>query len=136
MINNLGPPGAGDGSGPASPRREPDHTASAAAKHLNNASLDGHDHTLTGLRRRRTASRRMERLACGCGTRDPWICRCDRSPMSEKFIDAGAQAAHHLRDVGCAPLLELDVLRALWRRGGDDRQLARQLYELVGGDGA
>ena len=31
------------------------------------------------------------------------------------------------------PLLELDTLRALWRRGGDDRVLAERLYELTGG---
>ena len=76
----------------------------------------------------------MMPLASGC--RDPWPCRCARPPLSEKFIDAGAQAAHHLLDVSCAPLLELDVLRALHKRGGDDRQLARELYALAGGDGA
>jgi hypothetical protein len=32
-------------------------------------------------------------------------------------------------------LLEPDVLRALYRRGGGDRALARELSELVGGDG-
>jgi hypothetical protein len=54
--------------------------------------------------------------------------------MSEKFIDAGAQAARHLLEIGLTPLLEVDVLHALHKRGGHDRQLARELYELVGGD--
>jgi hypothetical protein len=86
-------------------------------------------------KRRREAASRLIPLDCGC--RDPWTpCRCTRRPpLSEKFIDAGAQAAQHLLDVGYPPLLELEVLRALWRRGGDDRELACELFELVGGDG-
>ena len=51
------------------------------------------------------------------------------------MIDAGAQAAHHLLDIGVVPLLELDTLRELHERGGDDRQLARELFTLAGGDG-
>jgi hypothetical protein len=50
------------------------------------------------------------------------------------MIDAGAQAARHILDVGYVPLLELDVLRALYRRGGRDRRLAQELYDLCGGD--
>jgi hypothetical protein len=49
------------------------------------------------------------------------------------MIDAGAQAARHLLEIGCPPLIELDTLRALHRRGGDDRAVAQKLYELVGG---
>ena len=55
--------------------------------------------------------------------------------MSDRWVDAGRDAAQHLLETGHLPLLELDVVRALWRRGGDDRQLARQLYGLAGGDG-
>jgi hypothetical protein len=36
--------------------------------------------------------------------------------MSEKFIDAGAQAARHLLEIGLTPLLEVDVLHALHKR--------------------
>jgi hypothetical protein len=81
--------------------------------------------------RRRRAAERLVPLDCGC--RDPWPCRCSRPPVSEKTIDAGAQAARHLLDCGQVPLLEIDVLRALWRRGGTDRQLAQELYDLAGG---
>lgn len=71
---------------------------------------------------------------CGC-IRDPDHDqhRC-RGPISERMVDAGAQAAHHILSHGCTPLLELETLRALWRRGGDDRKLAQELYDLAGGD--
>jgi hypothetical protein len=55
--------------------------------------------------------------------------------MTDRWVDAGADAARHILDIGCVPLLELDTQRALWRRGGDDRELACELFELVGGDG-
>ena len=74
----------------------------------------------------------MPPLDCGCA--DPWPCRCGRPPLSERKVDAGADAARHILGVGCVPLLRLDVLRALYRRGGDDRRLAEELYELAGGD--
>ena len=54
--------------------------------------------------------------------------------MSEKFIDAGAQAARHLLEIGLTPLLEDVVLAALYARGGDDRALAQELYGLAGGE--
>jgi hypothetical protein len=56
--------------------------------------------------------------------------------MSDRWVDAGAATARHFLEIGYPPLLEIEVVRALWRRGGDDRQLARELYELVGGDAA
>jgi hypothetical protein len=126
--NNLGPPG----------KERPGATPSTgpiqkSADSTTDKSMISHAGVAQWLRRRRASGRLMP-LDCGC--RDPWTCRCTRPPLSENFIDAGAQAAQHLLDVGYPPLLELDVLRALWRRGGDDRQLAQQLYELVGGDGA
>ena len=87
--------------------------------------------------RRRQAAQRLEPLACGC--RDPLFCECrpplpDRPPPSERMVDGGRAAALHLLEVGFMPLLELDVLRALYRRGGADRRLAEELYELAGGD--
>jgi len=51
------------------------------------------------------------------------------------MIDGGRAAAEHLLDIGLVPMLELDTLRALYRRGGHDRALAQQLYELAGNDG-
>jgi hypothetical protein len=50
------------------------------------------------------------------------------------MIDGGRAAALHLLEVGYTPILRLDTLTALYKRGGRDRELARQLYELVGGD--
>jgi hypothetical protein len=50
------------------------------------------------------------------------------------MVAAGAAAAAHLLEVGHTPILKPDVLRALWRRGGRDRQLARDLYGLAGGE--
>lgn len=90
-----------------------------------------HGDGLAALHRRRRASLRSVPLACGC--RDPWPCRCSRPPLSQKMIDAGRDAARHLLEAGQVPLLELEVLRALYRRGGNDRVLAAELYELVGG---
>jgi hypothetical protein len=39
----------------------------------------------------------------------------------------------YLLEIGYPPLLKRDTLRALYRRGGNDRVLARTLYDLVGG---
>lgn len=52
------------------------------------------------------------------------------------MIDAGRDATRHVLAAGQIPLLEIEILRALYRRGGDDRQLAQQLYELAGGESA
>lgn len=87
--------------------------------------------------RRRQAAQRLAPLGCGC--RDPLFCRCrppisERPPLSEKMIDASADAARHLSEIGFVPLLELDVLRALYRRGGDGRALAQELCGLAGGE--
>lgn len=52
---------------------------------------------------------------------------------SARWVDAGAAAASHLLALGYVPLLEAEVLEILWRRGGNDRRLAQQLYQLTGG---
>jgi hypothetical protein len=82
------------------------------------------------LRRRRAAALRLPPLDCGCV--DPWLCRCDRPPLSERWVDAGAVGARHILEIGFVPLLEPAVLRALHARGGRDRALAQQLWELAG----
>jgi hypothetical protein len=133
MTDDLGPPGGQDGSGPAPPG-EPGHHDSATAKPPNTSqnSAPRRQCDSDAMRRRRQASYRLPPLDCGC--RDPWPCRCDRPPLSQKIVDAGAQAAQHLRDCGLPPLVDVETRRALWRRGGDDRRLARELYGLCGGD--
>jgi hypothetical protein len=87
--------------------------------------------TVAGLHRRRRASWRMETLACGCGP-DPLSCACTQPPLSPRLVDAGRDAARHLLEVGHVPLLEIEVLQALYRRGGRDRALAVELHELCG----
>ncbi len=84
-------------------------------------------------RRRSEAAERLALLNCGCS--DPWICRCSTaSPLSDNQIDGYADAARYIIDSsGCTPMLPVDVLRALYRRGGDDRVLAEQLHAKTAG---
>ncbi len=89
------------------------------------------DAWLAGLHRRRSASPRLVPLDCGC--RDPWPCRCSDPPLSERMVDAGRDAALHVLDAGEIPLLQIEILQALYRRGGVDRALAEQLHALAGG---
>ncbi|AFC44587.1 hypothetical protein OCU_33680 [Mycobacterium intracellulare ATCC 13950] len=69
-------------------------------------------------------------LDCGC--RDPWPCRCTEPPLSDKAIDGWRDAAEHVLATGQIPLTPLDVRRALWRRGGRDRELAEFLHHACG----
>ena len=79
------------------------------------------------LRRRGVAASRSVPLHCGC--RDPHACRCTPPPPSAVMVDAGAAAAAHLLAHKLMPLLDIDTLRALWRRGGADRALVAQLND-------
>jgi hypothetical protein len=87
---------------------------------------------LEQLRRRRAASRRLPPLDCGC--RDGWTCRCTEPPLSDQRIDGGRESALHVLTMGYVPLLEREVLQALWRRGGADRELADLLHQLTRGE--
>lgn len=82
------------------------------------------------LHRRRAAAQRVVPLDCGCP--DPWPCWCNEPPLSDRMVDAGRDAALHILNVGEIPLLEVETLRALYRRGGMDRALAQRLWELAG----
>jgi hypothetical protein len=82
--------------------------------------------------RRHAVARRMLPLDCGC--RDPWPCRCTEPPLSDQMIDAGRDAALHFLETGKVPILEIEVLQALWRRGGADQELALLLHKLAGGE--
>jgi hypothetical protein len=99
---------------------------------LTAATRQCHADTVAGLYRRRKASQRMVPLDCGCP--DPWPCNCTQPPLSDRWVDAGRDAARHLLEVGHVPLLKLEVLRALYRRGGDDRALAEMLHVATGGE--
>lgn len=84
------------------------------------------------LGRRRNQSNRSVPLDCGC--RDGWTCRCTQPPLSDHAIDAWRDAAKHVLGTGRIPLgLPLEVRRALWRRGGRDRELAEQLHQACEG---
>lgn len=82
--------------------------------------------------RRRALAQRMVPLDCGCGP-DPWVCRCTEPQLSDFAIDGWRDAALHVLAVGQMPLVPLDVRRALHRRGGPDRELARTLHAGCGG---
>ena len=82
------------------------------------------------LYRRRQVTYRLASLDCGC--RDPWPCHCAEPPLSERAIDGWVAAAQHIISIGEIPLLPLEVLQRLWRRGGAGRLLAVELHELCG----
>lgn len=82
--------------------------------------------------RRRSAAQRMVPLECGCQP-DPWLCRCTEPPLSDMAIDGWSDAARHVLAVGRMPLVPLEVRRALYRRGGADRELAQTLHAGCGG---
>lgn len=134
MPKDLGPPGPSDGEGRApgpANVEEVDATPliTNSRKPITAGRLCAAD-TVAGLRHRRKASQRLVPL--DCGSVDGWTCRCTWPPPSERMVDAGADAAIHILAVtGCVPILQPDTLRALYRRGGDDRQLAQA---LAGGD--
>ena len=81
------------------------------------------------LHHRRQAAYRLVPLACGCC--DPAVCACTEPPPTERWVDAGAAAAQHLLELGLTPILDVAVLRALWRRPGRDRDLAQHLHTLT-----
>jgi hypothetical protein len=77
-------------------------------------------------------SRRMEPLPhCGC-IQNPLTDRhrCD-GEISDVMAEAYAAAVEHLRAQGLQAAPLVPELRALWRHGGHDRELAQQLWELA-----
>jgi hypothetical protein len=89
---------------------------------------------LSGLHRHHDApSLWLGPLRAGCPNSLP--CGCAQAPPPDRWVNAGAAAAHHLLQSGLYPILDQDVLCALWRRGGGDRDLAQNLYDLIGGHG-
>lgn len=70
------------------------------------------------------------RLRLNCGCRE--VCHCTQPPLSEKAIDGWRDAAQHVLDAGQMPVVPIEVRRALWRRGGDDRALAEVLHRGCG----
>lgn len=82
------------------------------------------------LGRRAEAASRLPPLQCGCA--DPSIHRCNGSePDDDLALDAWCATAEALLRLGTPPLVPRSVLRALWRRGGDDAALAQQLEQFA-----
>jgi hypothetical protein len=79
---------------------------------------------------RRDASLRSLRLPCRSCV-NCWPCDCGGEPPADRWVDAGAAAARHLLNIGCTPILQQHVLCALWCRGGGDRALAQNLYDVA-----
>lgn len=88
----------------------------------------------TQLRRRHGAKDRSVRLECGCGARDPILCRCTKPPLSDRALDGWRDTALHVLRTGHMPVLPIEVRRALWKRGGADRVLAELLHDACGGE--
>lgn len=86
---------------------------------------------VAALHRRRAAAQRMVPLDCGCA--DPWPCQCTQPPLSEHALDSWRATAEYLLANAGPPLVPLEVRRALYRRGGRDRELAERLHRGCGG---
>ena len=80
---------------------------------------------VTQLRRRTCAAQRLE-------GGDPWPREHEELPLTDDRVSAWASAAQHVLDDGLTPIVPRDVLRELWRRGGPERELAREIYESGG----
>ncbi|WP_245672818.1 hypothetical protein [Aldersonia kunmingensis] len=52
--------------------------------------------------------------------------------MSSNALDGWRDAALSVLAAGRTPIVPLEALRALWRRGGADRELAEDLHALAG----
>lgn len=81
--------------------------------------------------RRREAAWRSVPLDCGC--RDPWPSRCTEPPPTDYQLDAWRDAALCVLRNHQMPILSLEALRGLYRRGGPDRVLAEQLHAAGSG---
>jgi hypothetical protein len=91
--------------------------------------------TLAAMRRRRGASRRLALLDCSCPTgphADPLACLCTFGPLTAHQLNGWRDAAEHVLGGGQVPLVPIEVRRALYRRGGQDRDLALRLHRCSG----
>lgn len=68
------------------------------------------------LERRRKAADRSTPLGDTGNVRDPWL-PWRPEQLSEKQIQAAAEAAGHLLELNLTPMFDLEMLRALWRAG-------------------
>ena len=101
---------------------------------------------LDEIHRRRTAAERVEPLDCfSCGTRhrDPLDCITRRPAMRRSQptltdrvdidVDVMARTARVLiAQTGFSGLYPIRLVRELWMRGGDDRELAEKIHAAGG----
>ncbi|WP_176458530.1 MULTISPECIES: hypothetical protein [unclassified Rhodococcus (in: high G+C Gram-positive bacteria)] len=52
--------------------------------------------------------------------------------MTDHELDGWRDTIAMLLDKGMTPLLDVEILRALWRRGGIDRRLAQAVADRAG----
>ena len=78
-------------------------------------------------RNRHQAAVRLPQLGCGC--RDPWLCRCDAPEPSEKAVEGYAATVELLHSLGYPPAPLVAEMRALWRRGRDERRMVQQVAQ-------
>jgi hypothetical protein len=64
------------------------------------------------------------------------MCHCTQPPLTDRAVDGWRDAARHVLGTGQTPILPIEVLRCLYRRGGADRQLAELLHQAAGGEAA
>jgi hypothetical protein len=134
---NLGPPGGRDGEGRATPSPatvEEPPPSSSPTPHPHDKRAHRQGRPETGMWRRRQAAQRLAPLGrCGC-IRDPLHDhhRCG-DEITENMATGYKAAVLHLRSLGVLPAPLIPEMQALWRRGGADRQLAQELFELVAG---
>ncbi|MBF6298035.1 hypothetical protein IU459_10800 [Nocardia amamiensis] len=81
------------------------------------------------LRRRVAAAHRME-------GGDPWPREHDELPITAAQLTAWAHAAAHILSDGLTPVVPVEILRALWRCGGEERDLAVRVAETGGATAA
>jgi hypothetical protein len=63
-------------------------------------------------------------MDCGCHV----PCRCEwHADPTAKRVDAYVQAVQHLAEQGLSAAALAPELRQLWRRGGEDRQVAERV---------
>jgi hypothetical protein len=131
-----GPPD--QGNGPPGPPQPQDATNTSQATQAT-TEASGHSHAkragrqcgaemLAGLRRRRATARRLPPIGpCGC-IRDPDFDRhrCGRETITS-MVDGYRDAALHLRALGLLPAPLLPEMRALWRRGPEERRLVAEI---------
>ena len=130
MTGDLGPPGR-ERPGPT-PETGPIQKSADTTDKTKITAQPRYFHA-GGLRRREAALRLPPIGRCGC-IRDPDLDkhRCGARPLTEHQFDGWRATAEHILEGDSVPIVPVEAVRAMWRRGGRDRQLAQQLWELVG----